>query len=216
MIGKPIWIILACLALSVLPFGCRSTDTVSTDASTPQQSSKQEASTVSNSNPRVKLETSKGDIVLELDPAAAPATVENFLAYVNDGFYSGTIFHRVIPNFMIQGGGMTADMEQKNGRAPIKNEANNGLNNDRGTISMARTSDPHSATSQFFISVKDNEFLNYRDEQNPGYAVFGRVVEGMDVVDAIVGAPTHRVGYHDDVPQQTITLLSAAVLDAAD
>lgn len=144
---------------------------------------------------KVLMKTNLGDIVLELDGDKAPKTVDNFVAYVKDGFYDGTIFHRVIPDFMIQGGGFTAEMERKQTRAPIPNEADNGLKNDRGTIAMARTSDPHSATAQFFINLKDNDFLNFRskDVRGWGYAVFGRVVQGMDVVDKIAAQPTQSL-----------------------
>lgn len=162
----------------------------------------------------VKLETSLGDIVIDLDPQNAGATVENFLAYVQDGFYDDTIFHRVIPDFMIQGGGLAEDMSQKKTRAPIKNEAANGLKNDRGTIAMARTNDPDSATAQFFINLKDNDFLNYAGPSNPGYAVFGKVVEGMDVVDAIAGVETTSKGHFDDVPKEPVVIRSAAVVEA--
>src|SRR5512143_627461 len=138
-------------------------------------------------NPKVLLKTSKGDITLELNAAKAPITVKNFLAYVNDKFYDGTIFHRVIPAFMVQGGGFDKDMKQKATKAPIKNEAGNGLKNDVGTIAMARTGVVDSATAQFFINVKANDFLDHRDDsqQGYGYAVFGKVIEGMDVVDKI-------------------------------
>lgn len=166
-------------------------------------------------SPRVRLETSMGNIVLELDAERAPATVENFLAYVNDGFYDGTIFHRVIDGFMIQGGGYTADFSRKTTRAPIKNEADNGLGNKRGTISMARTRDPHSATAQFFINVADNAALDHtsQDARGWGYAVFGRVVEGMDVVDKIRTQPTGVQGGLRDVPNQTITIVRAVEED---
>ncbi len=142
---------------------------------------------------KVLMKTSMGEITLELDGDKAPKTVENFVTYARDGFYDGTVFHRVIPDFMIQGGGYTVDMKRKQTRAPVPNEADNGLKNDRGTIAMARTSDPHSATAQFFINLKDNDFLNFRskDRGGWGYAVFGRVTEGMDVVDRIAGQPTH-------------------------
>ena len=146
------------------------------------------------------LHTSLGDIGLELDAEKAPATVENFLTYAKDGFFDGTIFHRVIENFMIQGGGMIADKSQKTTRAAIKNEADNGLKNTAGTIAMARTNDPHSATAQFFINVSDNEFLNHR------YAVFGKVVSGMEVVEKITAVKTGRRGSHDDVPEETVTI----------
>lgn len=154
------------------------------------------------------LHTSLGDIGLELDAEKAPASVENFLTYAKDGFFDGTIFHRVIENFMIQGGGMIADMSQKTTRASIKNEADNGLKNTAGTIAMARTNDPHSATAQFFINVSDNEFLNHRSPspQGWGYAVFGKVVSGMEVVEKIKAVKTGRRGSHDDVPEETVTI----------
>jgi len=173
----------------------------------------EEAPAASN-NPRVILETSQGNIVLELYPDKAPKTVENFLSYVESGFYSGTIFHRVIANFMIQGGGFTANMEQKKTKPPIENEAATGLSNERGTISMARTSDPNSATAQFFINTVNNGGLDYQGPQNPGYASFGRVVEGMDVVDAIAGVQTTRKGMFADVPAETVTIKAARVAGA--
>jgi cyclophilin family peptidyl-prolyl cis-trans isomerase len=157
----------------------------------------------------VKLETRLGEIVIELDRGRAPVTVENFLGYVKDGFFDGTIFHRVIPDFMIQGGGLTADMSQKKTRAAIKNEAANGLANDRGTVAMARTNDPDSATAQFFINLADNDFLNFQGPSNPGYAVFGRVVGGMDVVDSIAAVQTTSSGQHDDVPVEPVVIRSA-------
>ena len=163
------------------------------------------------SNPQVVIKTSMGDITVELDAKNAPNSTENFLAYIDDGYFAGTTFHRVIPNFMIQGGGITADMQDKpSNRAPIQNEANNGLKNDRGTIAMARTNDPHSATSQFFINLKDNGFLNHSSEtmQGWGYAVFGKVVDGMDTVDAIAAVSTGNKGGHQDVPLETIEILS--------
>jgi peptidyl-prolyl cis-trans isomerase B (cyclophilin B) len=168
-------------------------------------------------NPRVRLITNKGDIVLQLDRARAPKTVENFLRYVQTGFYDGTIFHRVIDNFMIQGGGFTPEMLQKETRPPVMNEADNGLRNTIGTVAMARTSDPHSATAQFFININNNDFLDFR-EKTPrawGYAVFGRVVSGMDVVKAIKDVPTTTVGYHQNVPAEPVIIQQAVVLDAA-
>ncbi|MBC8211703.1 MAG: peptidyl-prolyl cis-trans isomerase [Gammaproteobacteria bacterium] len=162
-----------------------------------------------SSNPVVILETTMGNITVELDAKNAPNSTANFLAYAEDGYFNDTIFHRVIPNFMVQGGGITADMKDKpSKRAPIKNEANNGLKNDRGTLAMARTNDPHSATSQFFINHKDNDFLNFRSEsmQGWGYAVFGKVTEGMDVVDKIAAVRTGNTGGHQDVPAETITI----------
>jgi peptidyl-prolyl cis-trans isomerase B (cyclophilin B) len=165
-------------------------------------------------NVMVKLHTRFGVITLELDAAKAPETVKNFLAYVEAGHYDGTIFHRVIKDFMIQGGGMLPDMSQKPTRATVKNEANNGLKNDRGTIAMARTSEPHSASAQFFINTVDNDFLNFRSEttQGWGYAVFGKVVEGMDVVDQIRAVKTGRSGYHSDVPVEAILIDKAEVV----
>jgi peptidyl-prolyl cis-trans isomerase A (cyclophilin A) len=164
---------------------------------------------------KVLMKTSKGDITLELYPAKAPVTVKNFLAYVKDGFYGGTTFHRVIPNFMIQGGGITAEMAEKSAKAPIKNEAGNGLKNDRGTIAMARTNDVDSATCQFFINLKSNDFLNHKDNtaEGFGYCVFGKVVAGMDVVDAIAKAKTGTKRGYQDVPWEPITILSVEVLD---
>jgi peptidyl-prolyl cis-trans isomerase A (cyclophilin A) len=156
---------------------------------------------------KVKLATSAGDIVVELDSAKAPKSVENFVQYVKDGHYNGTVFHRVIENFMIQGGGMTADMKQKPTRPPIPLESRNGLNNDRGTLAMARTGDPNSATAQFFINVKDNDFLNAAKSQDGnGYAVFGRVVSGMDVVDKIRATRTGNKGPYQNVPIEPITI----------
>lgn len=157
---------------------------------------------------QVLMQTSEGDITLELDQDKAPKTVENFLGYVDAGHYEGTIFHRVIKGFMIQGGGFDSDFSQKGTRAPIDNEADNGLDNDRGTIAMARTSDPHSATAQFFINHSDNEFLNFRSPtpQGWGYTVFGKVVDGMDVVDRIAEVRTGSAGPHGDVPVETITI----------
>lgn len=166
-------------------------------------------------NPRVLISTSHGDITLELDAVKAPASTSNFLAYVGKGFFDGTIFHRVIPGFMIQGGGFTADMNQKATDCSISNEAANGLKNDRGTIAMARTSNPHSATSQFFINLKDNGFLNHTAQtpQGWGYAVFGKVVEGMETVDAIAKVATGNWGPHADVPRTPVTMNRVTVLE---
>ncbi|MFZ0134598.1 MAG: peptidylprolyl isomerase [Desulfobacterales bacterium] len=159
-------------------------------------------------NPRVALETSKGRIVIELFPREAPAAVKNFLFYVESGFYDGTVFHRVIPGFMIQGGGLTADLQQKPTGKPVANESDNGLKNTRGTVAMARTADPHSATSQFFINTADNEFLNHRGKtsQGWGYTVFGRISEGMAVVDAISGVKTSTSGMFQDVPVEPVVI----------
>jgi peptidyl-prolyl cis-trans isomerase B (cyclophilin B) len=168
-----------------------------------------------NQNPKVSIETTMGTIVVELFADKAPETVANFMEYVNDGFFDGTIFHRVIPGFMIQGGGFTADMSQKATRDPIRNEANNGLSNEVGTLAMARTPNPHSATAQFFINVKHNRFLDFQSEtqQGWGYAVFGRVVEGMDVVKAIEQVPTGTHGMHQDVPVEPVVMTRAAPVE---
>lgn len=166
------------------------------------------------SNPLVKLETSKGDIVLELNAEKAPATTENFLTYVKDGFYDGLVFHRVISGFMVQGGGMDENMTEKETKAPIQNEADNGLKNDAYTVAMARTMDPHSATAQFFINVADNAFLNHTSKtpQGWGYAVFGKVIEGKEVVDAIKAVPTTTKGYFEDVPSEPVKIIKAEVI----
>jgi peptidyl-prolyl cis-trans isomerase B (cyclophilin B) len=166
------------------------------------------------SHPRVAFDTSKGKIVIELFEDKAPKTVANFLQYVKSGHFDGTIFHRVIPGFVIQGGGFTADMTQKPTKPPIQNEADNGLKNSRGTLSMARTSDPNSASSQFFINLKDNASLDHtgKSMQGWGYAVFGRVVEGMDVVDQIAQVRTGSKGGHSDVPVEPIVVRKAQVL----
>jgi peptidyl-prolyl cis-trans isomerase B (cyclophilin B) len=165
-------------------------------------------------NPKVEMETTKGKFVIELFPEKAPDTVKNFLNYVDTKFYDGTIFHRVIPKFMIQGGGFTADMKRKPAGAPIKNEADNGLKNDRGTIAMARTNDPHTATAQFFINTVNNDFLNHKSktQQGWGYVVFGKIVAGMDVVDAISSAKTVMRGMYRDVPAENIEIRSTVVL----
>jgi peptidyl-prolyl cis-trans isomerase B (cyclophilin B) len=169
------------------------------------------AEVVEAENPRVVLDTSEGKIVLELYMEKAHDTVQNFLGYIDAKFFDGTIFHRVIPNFMIQGGGFTADMKKKSSRAPIRNEADNGLDNDRYTIAMARTSDPHSATAQFFINTAKNDFLNFKNktDQGWGYAVFGKVVEGMDTVDVISAVKTTTRGPYGDVPVKPVVIKSA-------
>jgi peptidyl-prolyl cis-trans isomerase B (cyclophilin B) len=166
--------------------------------------------------PQVVLETTLGNITIELDRAKAPMTTKNFLSYVEAGFFDGLIFHRVIPDFMIQGGGFTAEMRQKTTEAPIMNEADNGLKNDRGTLAMARTMDPHSATAQFFINLKDNGFLNFTSQstQGWGYAVFAKVIEGMDVVDQIAKVKTGSHGPHQDVPLDAVIIEKAYVKDA--
>ena len=169
---------------------------------------------IAEEEPRVRLKTSMGDIVISLEPQKAPETVENFLSYVRDGFYDGTIFHRVIDGFMIQGGGFTTDYTKKPTREPIANEADNGLQNVRGSIAMARTSDPHSATAQFFINVADNDFLNHtaQTSQGWGYVVFGMVIEGMDVVDQIKATPTGPGGpFPKDAPQTPVIIEKASV-----
>ena len=168
--------------------------------------------------PQVLLETSEGNIRLELNPAAAPQTVENFLAYVDAGFYDGTLFHRVIPNFMIQGGGFTPEMQRKETRDPIQNEADNGLKNQRGTIAMARTGNPHSATAQFFINLVDNGFLDHTGKSGRGwgYSVFGRVVEGMEVVDRIAAVPTGVVNRMKDVPKTPVIIERASRIETGE
>ena len=169
-------------------------------------------------NIMVEMTTSKGVITLELDAEHAPVTVANFLEYVNSGHYDGTIFHRVIPGFVIQGGGMESGMREKTTQAPIENEADNGLKNLTGTICMARTNDPHSATSQFFINLKDNSFLDHT-EKTPsgwGYAVFGRVTSGMEVVEAIAAVQTGNAGHHQDVPLEDVVLEKAAASESKD
>ena len=163
---------------------------------------------------RVQFKTNHGDFIIELNKELAPLSSANFLEYVNSGHYNGTIFHRVISNFMVQGGGMEVGMKQKETRANIENEAANGLKNVRGSVAMARTSDPHSASSQFFINVVDNDFLNHSSPtpQGWGYAVFGMVTEGMDVVDTIRKLPTGSAGFHQDVPKEDVVVLEAIAL----
>jgi len=162
----------------------------------------------------VKLDTSMGEIEIALFADKAPKTVDNFLQYVNSGHYDGTLFHRVIDGFMVQGGGMTEDMTQKPTQSPIENEADNGLTNEAYTLAMARTSDPHSATAQFFINVKNNTFLNHKDKspQGWGYTVFGKVVKGIPVVNKIKAVPTGKKGMHDDVPITPVVINKAAVV----
>jgi peptidyl-prolyl cis-trans isomerase A (cyclophilin A) len=163
----------------------------------------------------IRFETSLGDFTLEMYPAEAPVTVANFEKYVDDGHFDGTIFHRVIPGFVIQGGGFTEDMTQKGTRAPITNEATNGLRNLRGTLSMARTNDINSATSQFFVNLVDNAFLDHQGPRNYGYAVFAKVVAGMDVIDKIAAVPTGRRRGHDDVPLEPVVVKTARRVEAA-
>lgn len=172
------------------------------------------AQTVSDAKPvKIVMETSKGTIEIELDAAKAPISAANFVKYVKKGFYDGVIFHRVIPDFMIQGGGFTPDMQQKETDGNIENEAKNGLKNVRGTLAMARTSVPHSASSQFFINLKDNSFLDYPGQDGWGYCVFGKVTKGMEVVDAIAKVETGRKGPHGDVPLEPVTIKSAKVAE---
>lgn len=166
-------------------------------------------------NPMVKLTTNMGDITIELFQDKAPESVANFLAYVKDGFYAGTVFHRVIPGFMVQGGGMNKDLHPKPTKDPIRNEADNGLKNQKYTLAMARTPDPHSASSQFFINVADNDFLNFaaKTPDGWGYAVFGKVTEGQDVVDKIAAVPTGRKGFHEDVPKEPVLIEKAEIVE---
>ena len=163
---------------------------------------------------KVRLDTTQGSIVLELDDENAPATVANFLQYASDGHYNATLFHRVIPGFMVQGGGFAPGMAQKSTRGPVANEAGNGLKNRKYTVAMARTGEPHSATAQFFINVADNAFLDYKgpSPQGWGYCVFGKVVEGTDVVDAIAKVATGSSGFHQDVPREDVVINKASVL----
>ncbi|HKB82420.1 MAG TPA: peptidylprolyl isomerase [Burkholderiales bacterium] len=163
---------------------------------------------------KVRMQTSMGDFVIELDAEKAPVTAENFLQYVRDGFYDNTVFHRVINGFMVQGGGFESGMKQKSVRAPIENEAGNGLKNDAYTVAMARTSDPHSATAQFFVNVVNNNFLNFRaaSADGFGYCVFGKIVEGRDVMDKIKAVPTGSRGFHQDVPAEDVVIKKAEVV----
>lgn len=169
-------------------------------------------STLAQAAPTLELQTSLGRIVVELDAEKAPKSSANFLQYAKDGFYNGTVFHRVIPGFMIQGGGFDAGMTQKTTRLAIENEAKNGLRNRRGTLAMARTMDPHSATAQFFINHADNAPLDYPSRDGWGYAVFGKVTEGMDVVDKIAGQPTTSKGFHQDVPRTPVVIQNVKIL----
>lgn len=170
---------------------------------------------VTAAEPQVELKTNLGTITVELYPAKAPKTVANFLQYAREGFYNGTVFHRVIPGFMIQGGGFTPDLEQKKTRGPVRSEADNGLQNTIGTLAMARTPDPHSATTQFFINVADNDFLNFRSptQQGYGYTVFGQVVSGMDVVNRIVRVPTGNRAPHQNVPVTPVVIERASIIE---
>ena len=166
-------------------------------------------------NPMVELKTSQGDIVVEAFADKAPKSADNFIQYVKDGFYNGTVFHRVIDGFMVQGGGFDADMKQKSTRAPIENEAKNGLRNEAGTLAMARTADPHSASSQFFINLVPNTALDYPSRDGWGYAVFAKVVKGLEVVESIARQPTANRGFHQNVPVEAVIVNSARVLEAS-
>ena len=203
------------LMMPLFLMGCTNTNatqTSNTNANTNVTSNTKE--TKMSDMPVVQLNTSMGEIVIELNAEKAPKTVENFVSYVKSGHYNGTVFHRVIPDFMIQGGGMDADMNEKKTNAPIENEADNGLKNEEGTIAMARTQDPHSATSQFFINVKNNAFLNHsgKNMQGWGYTVFGKVTSGMDVIEKMRGVPTGRFGMHADVPKEPVVINSATII----
>jgi peptidyl-prolyl cis-trans isomerase B (cyclophilin B) len=188
---------------------------LSAQAAPPSTSTPKQGVTSMSTNPRVKMTTSLGDIVITLDAAKAPKTVANFLAYVNDGFYNGTVFHRVIDGFMVQGGGFEPGLKQKPTKANVENEANNGLKNNKYTLAMARTSDPHSATAQFFINVANNDFLNHTapTAQGWGYAVFGEVTEGKDVVDKMKAVATANSGFHQNVPTTDLLITKAVVLE---
>ena len=197
------------VALAIVPAAA------SAQTATPSTPSTTEGNKPMSTSPRVKLQTNQGDIVITLDAEKAPKTVENFLGYVKSGFYDGTIFHRVIDGFMVQGGGFEAGLKQKPTQAPIENEANNGLKNDKYTVAMARTSDPHSATAQFFINVANNDFLNFTapTPNGWGYAVFGKVTEGTDIVDKIKGVKTGNSGFHQNVPTEDVVIEKAEVLE---
>lgn len=188
---------------------------LSAHAAPPSNSTQKQGVTSMSTSPRVKMSTNQGDFIISLNAEKAPKTVANFLAYVKDGFFDGTIFHRVIDGFMIQGGGFEPGMKQKPTKAPVENEANNGLKNNKYTLAMARTSDPHSATAQFFINVANNDFLNHTapTAQGWGYAVFGEVVEGQDVIDKMKGVPTGNSGFHQNVPTNDLVITKAVVLE---
>jgi len=195
---------------------CEKQPDVETNRSVDVKEKDKESKMVDIRKKRVKLQTSMGDIVIELDEEVAPVTVKNFLRYVEASFYDGTIFHRVIQNFMIQGGGFVADIKKKPTYPPIVNEAHKGLKNNRGTIAMARTNDPDSATSQFFINHKNNDFLNYAGPTNPGYAVFGSVIEGMEIVDKIASVKTTVIEGMRDVPAKPVVIKSAEIIPDAE
>nr|WP_245150704.1 peptidylprolyl isomerase [Pollutimonas harenae] len=201
--------------LRVFSIACATSLALCLGSAAQAASSNSTEGTSMSTNPRVSLQTSQGVILIELNAEKAPKTVESFLTYVKEGFYDGTVFHRVINNFMVQGGGFDADMKQKQTHAPVENEANNGLKNDRYTLAMARTSDPHSATAQFFINVADNDFLNFTSPtpNGWGYAVFGKVVEGTEVVDQIKAVKTGNKGFHQDVPLENVIIEKATVVE---
>ena len=214
---NPNQLLIAFVSFFVLLGGCNAQESAQTSKAALTSDSKMTETKTGakmSAKPVVKLETTKGTITVELDAEKAPKTVENFIKYVEDGFYDGIIFHRVIPGFMIQTGGMLPDMSEKPNREAIKNEANNGLKNDRGTLAMARTPNPHSASSQFFINLKDNDFLNFTSESQAGwgYAVFGKVIDGMDVVDEIAKVKTGNQAGHQDVPLEPVTITKASVV----
>jgi peptidyl-prolyl cis-trans isomerase B (cyclophilin B) len=196
--------------VGMLPLVCLSAQAAPPSTSTPKQ-----GVTSMSTNPRVKMTTSLGDIVITLDAVKAPKTVANFLAYVKEGFYNGTIFHRVIDGFMVQGGGFTSGLKQKPTKANVENEANNGLKNNKYTLAMARTNEPHSATAQFFINVANNDFLNHTapTSQGWGYAVFGEVTEGKEVVDKMRAVATANSGFHQNVPTTDLVIIEAVVLE---
>ena len=204
-------LILVAVSAVILMTGCGKKD-VASDKKVESQTVTQEQKQMDLGLKKVKLETSMGDIVIELNEEAAPVTVKNFLRYVEECFYDGTVFHRVMSGFMIQGGGFTADMGRKRTHEPVVNEASNGLKNNRGSIAMARTNNPDSATSQFFINHKNNDSLNYVAQRSPGYAVFGKVIEGIDVVDKIAAVKTTTRRGMQDVPAEPVVIKSAKVL----
>lgn len=213
---KTIKLIFAFSLIAVMTAACAKKDNVApAEEKIPAAVQVQADNNAEENTMYVLLKTNKGDIVLELDSKNAPETTENFVQYVKDGHYDGTIFHRVIKDFMIQGGGMDAQMKERATRAPIMNEADNGLKNNKYTIAMARTSDPDSATSQFFINTNDNDFLNFKSQtiQGWGYAVFGKVVSGSEVVDSIEVVPTTRRFPHDDVPVEPVVIEKAEILE---
>ncbi len=213
---KTIKLIFAFSLIAVMTAACAKKDNVApAEEKIPTAAQVQADNNAEENTMYVLLKTNKGDIVLELDSKNAPETTENFVQYVKDGHYDGTIFHRVIKDFMIQGGGMDAQMKERATRAPIMNEADNGLKNNKYTIAMARTSDPDSATSQFFINTNDNDFLNFKSQtiQGWGYAVFGKVVSGSEVVDSIEVVPTTRRFPHDDVPVEPVVIEKAEILE---